>query len=320
MMALVRRRTLSSLDTDIQALRRDVRKLEQPIQSDRLASRAVTRRELAPRSVNGSKIARRAITLDKLAPSVVNNITSNVVQLISAGALNTATAASQASDVVGPQGPIGLQGPAGVQGTQGALGSQGPVGPVGPQGPAGQQGLQGLQGLQGPQGEEGPTGPAGATGPTGPQGLEGPTGMTGPAGIVDVRFAGSNLPVPFTIIQGSGDATTELIISPITLLANQVVKLDAFANINFIIVQNYSVDSTISRNQGDIVTTDNAVMIQNQDQPFFPQAAVTTSLTWVDNPGPGTYNYSFTITSSANGITDASINSRGLTAMVITVT
>ncbi|WP_217282911.1 hypothetical protein [Paenibacillus alginolyticus] len=135
--------------------------------------------------------------------------------------------------------------------------------------------------------------------------------MTGPSGIVDVRFAGSNLPVLFIIIQGAGDATTELMLPPITLLANQVVKLDAFANINFITVQNYSVDSSISRNQGDIVTT---------DQAFFPQAAVTTALTWVDNPGPGTYNYTFTISGSANGITDASINSRGLTAMVITVT
>ncbi|NOU74132.1 hypothetical protein GC098_22490 [Paenibacillus sp. LMG 31458] len=135
-----------------------------------------------------------------------------------------------------------------------------------------------------------------------------------------LRFVGSNTPVPFIIIQGSGDATAELILPPITLLPNQVVKLDAFANVNFIVVQNYSVDSSISRNQGDIVTTDHAVMIQNQGQPFFPQAAVTTTLTWVDNPGPGTYNYSFTITGSANGITDASINSRGLTAMVITVT
>ncbi|KRE47448.1 hypothetical protein ASG85_27275 [Paenibacillus sp. Soil724D2] len=293
-MTLVRRRTISSLDNDIQVLKRDVKKLELPITSGRIASRAVTRRELAPRAVSGSKIARRAITLDKLAPSVVNNITSNVVQLIGASALNVATAASQ-----------------------GALGSQGPVGSTGPQGPLG------LQGLQGPQGQEGPMGPAGVPGPTGAQGLQGAQGLEGPtgsSGIVDVRFAGSNLPVPFIIIQGSGDAATELILPPITLLANQVVKLDAFANIKFIIVQNYSVESSISRNQGDIVTSDSAVMIQNQDQPFFPQAAVTTSLTWVDNPGPGTYSYSFTIAGSANGITGASINSRGLTAMIITVT
>ncbi|WP_156411056.1 collagen-like protein [Paenibacillus sp. Soil787] len=302
---MVRRRTLSSLDNDIQALKRDVKKLEQPITSDRLARMAITRRELAPRSVSGPKIARRAITLDKLAPSVVNHITSDVVQLISAGALSAATVASQASDAVGPQGPMGLQGP---------------IGPTGPQGPQGLQGLQGPQGPTGMAGVTGPTGPTGAQGLQGLQGIEGPIGMSGPSGIVDIRFAGSNLPVPFIIIQGSGDATAELILPPITLLANQVVKLDAFANINFIIVQNYSVDSTISRNQGAIVTTDHAVMIQNQDQPFFPQAAVTTFLTWVDNPGPGTYNYSFTITGSANGITDASINSRGLTAMVITVT
>ncbi|WP_218033610.1 collagen-like protein [Paenibacillus alginolyticus] len=308
---MARRRTLSSVDNDIQALRREVKKLEKLITSDQLAVRAVTRRELAPRSVSGSKIARRAITLDKLAPSVVNNITSNIVQLIGAGAINAATAASQAGNAVGPQGPIGLQGP---------------VGPIGPQGP---QGLQGLQGSQAPTGTTGPTGATGATGTTGAtgaqglQGAQGPaglTGMTGPSGIVDVRFAGSNLPVPFIIIQGAGDATTELMLPPITLLANQVVKLDAFANINFITVQNYSVDSSISRNQDDIVTTDQAVMLQNQGQALFPQAAVTTALTWVDNPGPGTYNYTFTISGSANGITDASINSRGLTAMVITVT
>ncbi|MDQ0898744.1 hypothetical protein [Paenibacillus sp. V4I7] len=311
MMALARRRTLSSLDNDIQAVKRDVRKLEQPITSDRLARRAVTSRELAQRSVSGSKIARRAITIDKLAPSVVNNITSNIVQLISASALSVATAASQASDAAGPQGPMGFQGPAGVQGitgTQGELGSQGPVGSTGP------------QGAEGPTGAAGIPGPTGAQGLQGTQGPEGPTGMPGSSGIVDVRFGGSNTPVPFIITQGSGDATAELFLPPITLLPNQVVKLDAFANVNFIVVQNYSVDSSISRNLGDIVTTDHAVMIQNQDQPFFPQAAVTTSLTWVDNPGPGTYNYSFTITGSANGISDASINSRGLTAMVITVT
>jgi hypothetical protein len=293
---LARIRTLTSLENEIQTLRREVKKLEQPITSDRLARSAVTRRDLAPRSVSGSKIARRAVTLDKLAPSVVSNITSNIVQLISASGVSVAAVVSQVGNDAGPQGPIGLQGPVGVTGTtgtQGSIGSQGPIGATGPQGPVG------------------------------PQGPQGPAGVQGPSGIIDIRFAGSNVPVPFVINQGSGSAATELILPPITLAPNQAVKLDAFSNINFIDVQSYSVESSISRNQDDPVTTDNALLIQDPAQPNFPQATVTSSLTWVDNPGPGTYTYTFTIIaigSAISGMTDGSINSRGLTAMVINIT
>lgn len=139
--------------------------------------------------------------------------------------------------------------------------------------------------------------------------------VAGPQGIVDIRFEGSNDPIPF---DGSGSAMVELTLPQITLEPNQVVKLDAFSNINFINVQSYSVNSFISRNPGDIVTVDNDAIFQDPNQPNFEQVTVTTSLTWVDDPGPGSYVYTFTIIGLAPfGITEGSIDSRGFTAMII---
>ncbi|WP_169085634.1 hypothetical protein [Paenibacillus sp. PL91] len=113
----------------------------------------------------------------------------------------------------------------------------------------------------------------------------------------------------------------ELTLPPITVALNQSVKLDAFANINFANVQSYSVNSFISRNPNDIVDVNNSAIFQGPNQPGFDQATVTTPLNWVDNPAPGTYNYSFTIVGSASaGFIDASVESRGFTAMVLSIT
>jgi hypothetical protein len=170
-----------------------------------------------------------------------------------------------------------------------------------------------------PPGPRGPQGETGSQGEQGPQGEQGSQGEQGPQGIVDIRFAGSNDPIPFVINEdGSGFAMVELTLPPIILAPNQMVKLDAFSNINFINVQSYSVNSFISRNPTDIVTVDNDAIFQNPNQPNFEQVTVTTSLTWVDDPGPGSYIYTFTIIGLAPfGITEGSIDSRGFTAMVI---
>ncbi|RED59307.1 hypothetical protein [Cohnella lupini] len=227
----------------------------------------------------------------------------------------------------GPPGPVGPQGPPGppgppaagpqlLQELAGAIGAAGPAGLAGALGPAGLAGLAGALGAAGPAGL---AGLAGALGAAGLAGAIGPAGPVGPAGIVVVRFAGSNDPVPFVSNPDEIPfAMVELTLPPITLVANQVVKLDAFSNISFSSVQSYSVNSFISRNPGDFVTTDNDAIFQDPNQPNFEQIIVTTSLTWVDNPGPGIYNYTFTIIALApSGITEGSIDSRGFTALVI---
>jgi hypothetical protein len=211
------------------------------------------------------------------------------VQAIQAANIRGAAVASDIS---------GVQVEAGVQGTQGAQGAQG---------------SQGAQGVQGVQGVQGSVGVQGATGADGQQGVQ---GLSGPPGIVDIRFTGNNTPIPLVINQ----VTVELTLTPVVLGANQVVKLDAFANVDFTTVQSYSVNSFLSRNPADVITTNNEAIMQQANQTDFSQTAVTTNLTWVDNPGPGTYTYSFTVTGLAISqvqLAGGAINSRGLTATVI---
>lgn len=165
------------------------------------------------------------------------------------------------------------------------------------------------------QGAVGPQGATGATGPQGQQGIEGIQGQAGPPGILDVRFAGSSEPVPLT----ENEATTTLTLSPIVLGANQIVKLDAFANVEFTNSLSYLVNSFLSRNPNDIIAVNNEAVVPGPNQPPFEQITVTPSLTWVDNPGPGTYNYSFTVKGLATAAGDAggSINARAVTATVV---
>lgn len=181
------------------------------------------------------------------------------------------------------------------------------------QGPQGAQGAQGAQGVQGVQGVQGSVGAEGAAGVEGQQGMQGPSG---PPGIVDIRFSGSNEQIPLV----NNQVTVELTLTPIVLQANQVVKLEAFANVDFTVIQSYTVNSILSRNPEDVVTTNNEAIVQQANQTDLSQAAATTSLTWVDNPGPGTYIYSFTVTGSVTSqaqSAEGAINSRGLTATVI---
>jgi hypothetical protein len=282
------RRTLTSVANDLQTLKNQIRRLEQPVRSERLARGAVTSSKIAPQAVTGSQLARRSITLDKIAPTVVRTLTSNVTEAISEAATAVATAAATAAITDQAVRSIGLQSAAGNQGSTEIQG------PAGPQGPAGLQG---------------------------PQGLQGPTGLQGPSGIIDVRFAGSNESIPFTINQDTtGSALIELTLPPITVAPNQSIKLDAFANVNFANIQSYSVNSFISRNPDDIVAVNNAATFQSPNQPGFDQATVTTPLNWVDHPAPGTYNYSFTIVGFASaGFIEASVDSRGFTAVIISI-
>jgi hypothetical protein len=125
--------------------------------------------------------------------------------------------------------------------------------------------------------------------------------------------------VPFTANQDlSGAAEVVLTLPPITVALNQAVKLDAFANVNFMNIQGYSVNGSIARNLDDPVTDSSDTILQGQS--IFEQVNVTTPITWVDSPEPGTYNYTYTITGFASiGFTAASIDSRGFTATVIAV-
>lgn len=111
----------------------------------------------------------------------------------------------------------------------------------------------------------------------------------------------------------------ELTLSPIVLGPNQMVKLDAFANVDFTDIQGYSVNSFLSRNPADIIAVEMKRLCQEPNQPNFEQITVTASIAWVDDPGPGTYNYSFTIIGLATAAQGAegAINSRGVTAAVI---
>jgi hypothetical protein len=178
-----------------------------------------------------------------------------------------------------------------------------------------------IPGPRGPSGTQGEPGPIGPAGPVGAPGATGPAGPAGAPGIVGIIFSESNDPVPFVINEGETPfAMTELTLSPIVLAPNQVIKLDAFANINFLSVQSYQVNSFISRNPTAIITIDNEAIIQAPGQPNFEQATVTTSISWVDNPGPGTYFYTYTIIALAPfGISEGSIDSRSITAMVINI-
>ncbi len=134
--------------------------------------------------------------------------------------------------------------------------------------------------------------------------------------MTDIRFSGSREQIDLV----NNQATVELTLTPIVLLANQVVKLDAFANANFTGVQNYSVNGVLSRNPADVIAADNEAITQQGNQADFSQVSATSALTWVDSPGPGTYTYSFTVTASATSqqqVAGGSINTRGLTATVI---
>jgi hypothetical protein len=314
-----------------------VSKLELPLTARRIAPRAITTTKLASNAVTSSKISSDVIPALIASPSFNRSIVSALPEVLASPAFDRVVrtvlpqviahpvfdnavrsvlptlvstpafvqaiqaANIRGAEVAGASGLTGAQVEAGVQGTQGAQGAQGA------------QGSQGAQGIQGVQGVQGSVGVQGETGADGQQGVQ---GLSGLSGIVDIRFAGSNTPIPLV----NNQVTVELTLTPIVLGANQVVKLDAFANVDFTIIQSYSVNSFLSRNPADVITTNNEAITQQGNQTDFSQAAVSTSLTWVDNPGPGTYNYSFTVTGLATSqvqLAGGAINSRGLTATVI---
>ena len=94
----------------------------------------------------------------------------------------------------GPTGPTGTNGSAGATGATGGTGATGPVGSTGSTGStgatgtAGPTGATGTAGSNGAAGATGPTGPTGGTGPTGPTGSTGSTGATGSTGTAGQSF------------------------------------------------------------------------------------------------------------------------------------
>ncbi|CAM3557553.1 hypothetical protein PALU110988_28755 [Paenibacillus lupini] len=315
-----------------------VSKLELPITARRIAPRAITTTKLARNAVTSSKISANVIPALIASPSFNRSIVSALPEVLATPAFDRVVRtvlpqviahpvfdnavrsvlptlvstpafvqAIQAANIRGAavaSDISGVQVEAGVQGTQDAQGAQGA------------QGTQGTQGAQGVQGVQGVQGAVGAQGAAGAEGQQGVQGLSGPPGIVDIRFAGSNTPIPLV----NNQVTVELTLTPIVLGANQVVKLDAFTNVDFTIVQSYSVNSFLSRNPADVITTNNEAIMQQANQTDFSQATVTTNLTWVDNPGPGTYTYSFTVTGLATSqvqLAGGAMNSRCLTATVI---
>jgi hypothetical protein len=277
----------------------------------------ITARRIAPRAITSTKLARNAVTPRTISPHVIPSLISHptfnrsivsvlpnliatptfdkvvrsvLPELISHPTFDSAVRTVLPGLVSTPAFAQAIQAAniaesARAVESQGAVGSQDATGATGPQG---QQGVQGIQGIQ---------------------------GQAGPPGIVDVRFAGSSEPVPLT----GNEATTTLPLSPIVLGANQIVKLDAFANVEFTNSLSYSVNSFLSRNPNDIIAVNNEAVVPGPNQPPFEQITVTPSLTWVDNPGPGTYNYSFTVKGLATAAGDAggSINTRAVTATVV---
>ncbi|WP_337100508.1 hypothetical protein [Paenibacillus sp. YIM B09110] len=284
-----------------------VSRLELPIKARRIAPRAVTSTKLARYAVTSRTISPNVIpslishpTFNRTIVSVLPNliatpafdkvVRSVLPELISHPTFDSAVRTVLPGLVSTPAFTQAIQAAKIIEPTREveASGAIGPQGATGAQGAAGSQGQQGIQGIQ---------------------------GQAGPPGIVDVRFAGSSEPVPLT----ENQATTALTLSSIVLGANQVVKLDAFANVEFTNILSYSVNSFLSRNPNDIIAVNNEAIVPGPNQPPLEQITVTSNLTWVDNPGPGTYNYSFTIKGLATSAGDAggSINTRAVTATVI---
>lgn len=290
MNALVRRRRLT--------IEERVDRLEAPI----------TARRIAPRAITTTKLARNAVTPSKISPGVIPALISNPNFNRSIVSVLPNLIATPAFDrVVRSVLPELISHPTFDNAVRSVL-------PELVSTPAFVEAVQGAN-ITGPAGAVGSPGLSGPQGPIGPQGQQGIQGQAGPPGIVDVRFSGSNEPIPLT----DNQAMIELTLSPIVLGLNQIVKLDAFANVDFTDIESYSVNSFLSRNPTDIIAVDNDAIVQGPNQPNFAQITATTSLTWVDNPGPGTYSYSFTIIGLATAAGDAggSINSRSITATVI---
>ncbi|NIK69326.1 hypothetical protein [Paenibacillus sp. BK720] len=311
-----------------------VSRLERPITASRIAPRAITATKLARNAVTPGKLSSDVIPALIASPNFNRSIVSALPEVLATPAFDRVvrTVLPQViehpvfDNAVRSVLPGIVSSPAFVQAIQAAnltgaeatatsdvVGLQREAIQRDVQGAQGPQGAQGAQGAQGVQGVQGPVGAQGVAGAAGPQGVQ---GLSGPSGIADIRFSGSSEQIDLV----NNQATVELTLTPIVLLANQVVKLDAFANVDFTVVQSYLVNGVLSRNPEDVIAADNEAITQQGNQADFSQVSVTSALTWVDSPGPGTYTYSFTVTASAASqqqLAGGSINTRGLTATVI---
>ena len=147
----------------------------------------------------------------------------------------------------------------------------------------------------------GPTGATGPQGNTGNTGSTGPQGNTGTTGILNVFLDGANngieLKIPYD---------TVLLTIPVTVGPNQIVKLEAFANLQ---VRSQDTGTTydsfirvtLRRDDIGLIST----LVGHENLPIL-QGATSNSLeegsvVWVDRPTTGTYNYIFDASSTASG-------------------
>lgn len=197
-----------------------------------------------------------------------------------------------------------------------------PTGPTGNTGPTGSTGLTGATGPTGPSGSSGVTGVTGPTGSTGLTGNTGPTGNTGFQGIVDIFFTGSNERVSIESVNPGASLT--LTLPPITVLAGQIVDLDAFATIAFLPEEDAdifagSLTIRLLRDLNLVTESIETVFGLTRTLVFNNRLEFNPSLTWVDSPSPGTYQYTLVIFTQRTNIDDniSTFGPRALKAKVL---
>ncbi|MFK7692620.1 hypothetical protein [Paenibacillus sp. HJGM_3] len=152
-------------------------------------------------------------------------------------------------------------------------------------------------GPPGPQGPPGPAGPQGPTGAQGPAGIQGETGPRGPSGIV-ASFVNQQL-VNNTFPNTS--ARNESFDLAVTVGENEIVKLEGYvsggggnsmagvteASVRFVLLRDSSGLNVVSQ---DFMRTSTTFFTFNG----------TPSVSFIDNPGPGTFTYTLALEQFVN--------------------
>ncbi|WP_018768222.1 hypothetical protein [Bacillus sp. 105MF] len=147
-------------------------------------------------------------------------------------------------------------------------------------------------------------------------------GPQGPQGIVDVFFTGSNERVSIESVHPQSSLT--LTLPPITVLPGQIVDLDAFATITLLPEEDEDVFAGILnirllRNL-DLVTDSTETVFGITKTPVVnDRLEFNPSVTWVDSPSPGTYQYTLVIFPVRTNIDDntSTFGPRALKAKVL---
>ncbi|PFD96042.1 hypothetical protein COE15_27840, partial [Bacillus cereus] len=142
-------------------------------------------------------------------------------------------------------------------------------------------------------------------------------GPTGPTGIASVSFTGSNEIRPAL--------TLTLTLPPITVLPGQAVDLDAFATAHYVPFEGltiYGAGVVIQLFRDRNLLTQAAERVFSIPITTSSQLDFNPSVTWIDFPPPGTYQYRLEIISERFGINDNESNfrARALKAKVLNIT